>query len=55
MTEGRLKCLSPERDDWPLPDPKGQSLERVREIRDDIRAHVTALVAKLNLSAAPAP
>jgi arsenate reductase len=26
------------RDDWPLPDPKGQSVERVREIRDDIRA-----------------
>jgi arsenate reductase len=30
------------RDDWPLPDPKGQPLERVREIRDDIRARVLA-------------
>ncbi len=29
-----------ERDDWPLPDPKGQPLERVREIRDEIRARV---------------
>ena len=33
------------RDDWPLPDPKGQPLERVREIRDQLRARVHALVA----------
>jgi arsenate reductase len=32
------------RDDWPLADPKDQPLERVREIRDDIRRRVTALV-----------
>jgi arsenate reductase len=32
------------RDDWLLPDPKGQSIERVREIRDDIRRRVEALV-----------
>ena len=32
------------RDDWPLPDPKGQSLERAREIRDEIRARIEALV-----------
>jgi arsenate reductase len=32
------------RDDWPLPDPKNQPLERVREIRDDIRQRVAALV-----------
>jgi arsenate reductase len=32
------------RDDWPLQDPKGGSPDRVREIRDDIRARVTALV-----------
>ena len=30
--------------DWPLEDPKGKSLERVREIRDEIRARVAALV-----------
>lgn len=30
--------------DWPLPDPKGQSLEAVRSIRDDIEARVRALV-----------
>lgn len=33
------------RDDWPLPDPKGQSADRVREIRDDIRERVQALIA----------
>lgn len=33
-----------ERLDWNLPDPKGLPLERVRAIRDDIRAHVLELV-----------
>jgi arsenate reductase len=33
------------RDDWPLQDPKGQAAGRVREIRDDIRRRVAALVA----------
>lgn len=33
------------RDDWPLPDPKGQDIERVREIRDEIRARVRRLLA----------
>lgn len=33
------------RDDWPLPDPKGGPPERVRLIRDDIRARIEALVA----------
>ena len=28
------------RDDWPLDDPKGQPLERVRQIRDEIRRRV---------------
>ena len=32
------------RADWPLQDPKGQPLERVREIRDEIRARVQALL-----------
>jgi arsenate reductase len=32
------------RDDWPLDDPKGQSRERVREIRDEVRARVAQLV-----------
>jgi arsenate reductase (thioredoxin) len=32
------------RDDWPLDDPKGQPLDRVRQIRDDIERRVRALV-----------
>ena len=32
------------REDWPLPDPKGQPIERVREIRDALRERVRALV-----------
>jgi arsenate reductase len=32
------------RQDWPLEDPKGKPIERVREIRDDVRARVTGLV-----------
>ena len=35
------------RDDWPLPDPKGQPPQRVREIRDEIRVRVEELVAGL--------
>jgi arsenate reductase len=34
--------------DWPLEDPKGQPLERVRKIRDEIRALVTELAEKRN-------
>jgi arsenate reductase len=34
------------RDDWPLEDPRGQPIERVRMIRDDIRARVEALLAE---------
>jgi arsenate reductase len=34
------------RDDWPLDDPKGQPIERVRAIRNDIRARVEALIAE---------
>jgi arsenate reductase len=32
------------RDDWPLEDPKGKPIERVREIRDEVRARVLALL-----------
>ena len=34
------------RGDWPLEDPKGQPIERVRAIRDDLRARVEALITK---------
>jgi arsenate reductase len=33
------------REDWDLPDPKGQPLDRVRAIRDDIRGRVKRLIA----------
>ena len=33
-----------ERDDWPLPDPKGRPLDEVRAIRDQLGARVSALV-----------
>ncbi len=32
------------RDDWPLEDPKGKPVARVREIRDDVRARIEALL-----------
>ena len=32
------------RDDWPLEDPKGKPLERVREIRDDVRLRIATLI-----------
>jgi arsenate reductase len=35
-----------ERDDWPLDDPKGQPLERVREIRAEIERRVRTLLAE---------
>ena len=37
-----------ERHDWPLPDPKDQSADRVREIRDAIREKVHALIKEQN-------
>jgi arsenate reductase len=30
--------------DWPLEDPKGKPIDRVREIRDDVRARVLKLL-----------
>ena len=34
-------------DDWGLDDPKGQPVEKVREIRDQIEVKVNALLAEL--------
>lgn len=33
-----------QRDDWPLEDPKGKPIQRVREIRDEVRSRVEGLV-----------
>lgn len=45
-------------DDWGLPDPKGQPPERVREIRDEVKAKAQKLAGELRArdsSSAPAP
>lgn len=34
------------RDDWPLRDPKGQPMEEVRAIRDEIRARVESMLRR---------
>ena len=39
------------RDDWPLEDPKGKPIERVREIRDDVRGRVEGLLKSQGWSA----
>jgi arsenate reductase len=37
------------REDWPLEDPKGKPIERVREIRDDIRRRIADLVERFEV------
>ncbi len=34
------------RDDWPLEDPKGKPVERVREIRDEVKSRIEALLSR---------
>jgi arsenate reductase len=34
-------------EDWPLPDPKDQSLASVRALRDEIRTRIVALLERL--------
>ena len=36
-------------EDWPLSDPKGQSINAVRRIRDDVRARVEDLLVRERL------
>ncbi len=38
------------RDDWPLRDPKGQPMEEVRGIRDEIRGRVQLLLGREGLA-----
>jgi len=40
------------RDDWPLPDPKGQGIESVRETRDNIRQRIVELLEKRDVRCA---
>ena len=36
-----------ETEDWALDDPKGQPLEKVRQIRDEVKARVTKLLGEI--------
>jgi arsenate reductase len=40
------------REDWPLEDPKGKPVERVREIRDEVKRRIEELIAREELSRA---
>lgn len=42
------------REDWPLEDPKGKPIERVREIRDDIKRRIEELANKFEVKASSA-
>ena len=42
------------RDDWPLRDPKGQPMDEVRAIRDEIRQRVQALLGQENFASTAA-
>ncbi len=45
--EGICPATFVETEDWGIEDPKGKSLDRVREIRDDIRARVVKLLGTM--------
>jgi arsenate reductase (thioredoxin) len=38
------------REDWPLEDPKGKPMERVREIRDEVRGRIEDLIQREQLA-----
>ena len=38
------------REDWPLPDPKGQGIESVRQTRDEIKRRILQLLEQERLS-----
>jgi protein-tyrosine-phosphatase len=38
------------REDWPLPDPKGQSIEEVRAIRNEVKRGVQELLVNEDLN-----
>ena len=44
--------LLPHVEDWALPDPHDQSLQRVREIRDEVRRRVLQLVEEIERTGA---
>ncbi len=46
---------SVQRDDWPLPDPRGKGLESVRTIREAVRRRVADFILAHHWEHAPAP
>lgn len=46
--EGVCPAIFVETEDWGLEDPKGKSIEKVREIRDEIRARVMDLLREFS-------
>lgn len=44
--EGVCPAMFTQTEDWGLPDPKGQPIEKVREIRDEIERRVTLMFAR---------
>jgi arsenate reductase len=40
------------RDDWPIDDPKGQPIEQVRQIRDEVRQRVRTFIDAAKLGRA---
>jgi arsenate reductase len=44
-----------EREDWPLADPKGQSVGAVREVRDEIKRRVQDLLSRRTIAKRPVP
>ncbi|HYO57277.1 arsenate reductase ArsC [Archangium sp.] len=41
------------RDDWPLEDPKGKPVERVRQIRDEVRSRVSDFLSREGWAKSP--
>jgi protein-tyrosine-phosphatase len=44
-----------QRDDWSLPDPKGQGIETVRQTRDEIKRRILQLLAQEQLGTNTTP
>jgi protein-tyrosine-phosphatase len=48
-TENACPATFTETEDWELEDPKGQSIERIREIRDQIKTKVEKLIKEMQI------
>ena len=49
MAEGVCPASFVETEDWALEDPKGKPVEKVRQIRDEVRARVAKLLSELGI------